>query len=180
MSDTSNALAPDSLASYVAAGKLSQSASDNLTAFLASDQAGPAREKLAALVSGGDFEQLDALFWQVIPFGTGGRRGPMGEFGPATINARTVAESAQGLAVYAKQTLGEGGSAVIAYDTRNRSDEFACIAAATLAGNGMTVYLFEEYRSTPELSFAVRHLGCQVGVMITASHNPPADNGFKA
>ena len=179
MSDAS-ALSPETIESYIAAGHLSEAAGKNLQTFLADDSSSPFRDTLASLVGEENFQQLDALFWQVIPFGTGGRRGPMGEFGPATINARTVAESAQGLAVYARNTLGEGGSAVVAYDTRNRSDEFACITAATLAGNGMKVFLFPAPRSTPELSFAVRHLGCQVGVMITASHNPPADNGFKA
>ena len=174
------ALSPDSIASYVAAGKLSDAAGENLTKFSADDSSSSFREALAGMIGEKRFEELDGLFWQIIPFGTGGRRGPMGEFGTATINARTVAESAQGLAVYAKKTLGEGGSAVVAYDTRNRSDEFARITAATLAGNGLKVFLFRTPRSTPELSFAVRHLGCQVGVMITASHNPPADNGFKA
>ena len=181
MSDSNPAaLAPDSIASYVTAGQLSQSAGENLTKFLDDDSSAGDRPAIAEMVAGEKFEDLDALFWQVIPFGTGGRRGPMGQFGTATINARTVAESAQGLAVYAKRTLGEGGSAVVAYDTRNRSDEFARITAATLAGNGLKVFLFRTPRSTPELSYAVRHLGCQVGVMITASHNPPADNGFKA
>ena len=181
---TPDALSPESVASYVADGRLSHATGENLSAFLRDDQSEPFREQVAGLITAGDFEQIDSLFWQTIPFGTGGRRGPMGEYGPATINARTVAESAQGLAVYARSVFGDdaggGGSAVVAYDTRNRSAEFARIAAATLAGNGLKVYLFEQHRSTPELSFAVRHLGCHVGVMITASHNPPADNGFKA
>ena len=186
----SETISPDTVASYVTAGKMSAAAGENLSKFLAHEQSGPFRETVAGLIGEERFDQLDGLFWQVIPFGTGGRRGPMGEFGPATINARTVAESAQGLAVYARNVFGDGSGngegdgepnkAVIAYDTRNRSAEFARIAAATLAGNGFRVFLFESHRSTPELSFAVRHLGCRVGVMITASHNPPADNGFKA
>lgn len=164
------------------ASKLSASASDILGKWLDEPRYASYRDKVQALIDAGDAKSLDALFWQVIPFGTGGRRGPMGEFGPATINERTIAESAQGLAVYAKSVVGDGQpvSAVIAHDTRNNSREFAEITASTLAGNGVQVYLFESYRSTPELSFAVRHLDCTVGAMITASHNPPADNGFKA
>ncbi len=85
------------------------------------------------------------------------------------------------MAVYLKQVKGDpGGRAVIAHDTRNRSDEFARITATTFAANGLSVFLFDGYRATPALSFAVRHLGCDIGVMISASHNPPSDNGFKA
>jgi phosphoglucomutase/phosphomannomutase len=106
----------------------------------------------------------------------------MAEFGSATINERTIAESAHGMAVYLGQVKGtlEGSRAAVAYDTRNRSAEFARITARTLAAHGLTVYLFDGHRSTPELSFAVRHLACDVGAMISASHNPPSDNGFKA
>lgn len=162
--------------------KLSESAVANIEQWLTDSRYEGYRPKIQELIDAGDAETLDALFWQVIPFGTGGRRGPMGEFGPATINERTIAESAQGLAVYAKSVVGDGEpvSAVIAHDTRNNSRRFAEITARTLAGNGVKTFLFESYRSTPELSFAVRHLGCTVGAMITASHNPPADNGFKA
>ena len=160
--------------------KLSPTAAANLRRFLSEPQYAAERARAAALVDAADADQIDALFWQVIPFGTGGRRGPMGDFGPATINERTIAESAQGLAVYAAQANGGPGKAVVAYDTRNNSRRFAEITARTLAGNGFEVFLFDSHRSTPALSFAVRHLGCDVGVMITASHNPPADNGFKA
>jgi phosphoglucomutase/phosphomannomutase len=105
----------------------------------------------------------------------------MGEMGPATINERTIAESAHGMAVYLR-TAGcpTGGAAVIAHDTRNNSAHFARIAACTFAAHGLKVYLFDGHRSTPELSFAVRSLKCNIGVVISASHNPPADNGFKA
>lgn len=164
------------------AAKLSDSAKTILGQWLEEPRYAGYREKVQALVDAADADTLDAYFWQVIPFGTGGRRGPMGEFGPATINERTIGESAQGLAVYAKSVVGAGQpvSAVIAHDTRNNSRLFAEITARTLAGNGVQVFLFESYRSTPELSFAVRQLNCTVGAMITASHNPPADNGFKA
>ena len=105
----------------------------------------------------------------------------MGELGSATVNTRTIAESAHGLAVYLKQQKGDSGrSGVVAYDSRHRSPEFARLTATTLAAHGLKVFLFDSVRSTPELSFAVRHLGCDVGVVISASHNPPSDNGFKA
>jgi phosphoglucomutase len=125
--------------------------------------------------------ELEAAFWEILPFGTGGRRGRMGAYGTAFINARTIAESAQGLADYARRVTGKTQlRAVIACDTRCRSEEFARLTATTFAANGWEALLFDGPRATPELSFAVRHLGCDVGVMISASHNPPSDNGFKA
>ena len=162
-------------------GALSADASSNLKRWLQEPQYARYQADLAALVAAEDYQQLEDLFWQQIPFGTGGRRGPMAEFGSATINDRTIAESAHGLAVYLKETLKRsGGTAVVACDTRHRSQEFAELAATTLAAHGLKVFLFETFRSTPELSFAVRHLKCDVGAMISASHNPPADNGIKA
>ena len=105
----------------------------------------------------------------------------MTEFGSATMNERTVDESANGIAVYLKSVKEKpGGRAVVAYDTRNRSREFAQLTACVLAAHGLHVCLFESHRSTPELSFAVRYLKCDTGVMISASHNPPTDNGVKA
>ena len=153
----------------------------NLSRWLAEPQYGAYLPELLKRVRDERFEELESLFWEVIPFGTGGRRGPMAELGSATINRRTIAESAHGLADYLRKQNGQsGGSAAIAHDTRNRSPEFARLTATTLAANGLRVYFFDGHRSTPELSFAVRHLGCDVGAMISASHNPPADNGFKA
>lgn len=164
-----------------AAGLLTADSPANLKAWLTRDCVAGYRERLVALITAGDWQRLDELFWTSIPFGTGGRRGPMGEMGPATINDRTIAESAHGMAVYLRSAgCPTGGSAVIAHDTRNNSPHFARITACTLAAHGIHVYLFESHRSTPELSFAVRRLGCNIGVMISASHNPPADNGFKA
>jgi phosphoglucomutase/phosphomannomutase len=163
-------------------GRLSADAARNLARWLRDEPYRKYFSDIAELVSAGEFDRLEDLFWQQIPFGTGGRRGPMGPFGSATINERTIAESAHGLAVYLKQQLspGETGTAVVACDTRHRSQEFAELTATTLAAHGLKVFLFESFRSTPELSFAVRHLGCNVGAMISASHNPPEDNGFKA
>lgn len=170
-------------------GLLTDDAVANIRRWLTKPAYAPYRSGICALVQEQNFPRLKQLFWQQIPFGTGGRRGPMAEFGSATINERTIAESAHGLAMYLQQTRGAdqargesrqaAGSAVVACDTRNRSPEFAELAATTLAANGLKVYLFESFRSTPELSFAVRHLRCDAGVMISASHNPPADNGIK-
>lgn len=163
------------------AGRLSPGSVQNLTRWLTEPQYAGYVPRITELVNAEKFTDLDTMFWEVVPFGTGGRRGLMGEFGTATINARTIAESAHGLAAYLKKAKGfPGGKAVVARDTRHRSDEFAKLTATTLAAHGLRVYFFEEHRSTPELSFAVRHLQCDVGVMISASHNPPCDNGFKA
>ncbi|MEZ5949381.1 MAG: hypothetical protein R3C12_09220 [Planctomycetaceae bacterium] len=162
-------------------GQLTAGAVTNLTRWLSEPHYARYHEGLCGMIEAEQFNELDSLFWEVIAFGTGGRRGPMAEFGSATINPRTIAESAHGLATYLKRS-GEwkSGKAVVACDTRNGSREFARLTASVFAAHGMTVYFFPQARSTPELSFAVRHLGCDTGVMITASHNPPADNGFKA
>lgn len=139
------------------------------------------RGAVADDISAGNWKKLESCFWEEIAFGTGGRRGPMADYGSATINERTIAESAYGLAACFQETTGRtDGRAAIAYDSRNRSREFAELTASVMAGLGLKVFLFEDIRATPELSFAVRHLNCDVGVMISASHNPPADNGFKA
>lgn len=162
-------------------GKLSASAVENIKTWLTEPQYSGYVPLLQQRIAAGEWQSLDDDFWEVIAFGTGGRRGRMAELGTATINERTIAESAQGLATYLKNSTGKtDGSAVVACDTRNRSLEFAKLAACVLAGNGLKVYYFETHRSTPELSLAVRHLNCDIGVMISASHNPPADNGFKA
>jgi phosphoglucomutase/phosphomannomutase len=101
--------------------------------------------------------------------------------GTNVLNERTIAESARGLADYinGKKAAGHTCSCVIARDTRHNSPEFAELCARVLAAAGVKVYLFKDPRSTPLLSFAVRHLKCDAGIMITASHNPPSDNGFK-
>jgi phosphoglucomutase len=161
--------------------QISSEAMRNLKAWLTNPPFETYRSTLIELVTKEQFAELDSLFWEVIPFGTGGRRGRMAAVGTATINARTIAESAFGLAAYLRKVKNApGGRAVVACDTRHRSREFAQITATTLAASGLKVFLFAAPRATPELSFAVRHLSCDVGVMISASHNPPGDNGFKA
>ncbi len=168
------------IASASQRGSLSTGAHENLTRWLTEPQYAEYVEPIRKMICGGEWETLDRLFWEVIPFGTGGRRGLMAEFGSATINPRTIAESAYGIAAYLTSQSITDAKVVIAHDTRNRSEEYARLTATTIAAQGYQVFLFEQYRSTPELSFAVRSLGCAAGVMITASHNPPSDNGFKA
>ena len=162
-------------------GKLVADSEKNIRDWLSRDSVRSFHERIRELIKGGNWDALNDLFWTAIPFGTGGRRGPMGELGPATINDRTIAESAHGMAAWLRKSgCADGGSAVIAHDTRNNSRHFAELTATTLVASGLKVYLFESHRSTPALSFAVRYLKCDIGVMISASHNPPADNGFKA
>ena len=169
------------LAEAAASKRVTQGTLTNVRRWLTEPGYAPYVGRIVSLIDAGKFEELDTLFWEVIPFGTGGRRGMMSDFGSATMNERTVAESANGLAVYLKRVKGAaGGRAVIAHDSRLRSRDFAKLTATTLAAHGLHVFLFEAERSTPELSFAVRHLACDVGVMISASHNPPSDNGVKA
>ena len=119
-------------------------------------------------------------FYRNLEFGTGGLRGIMG-VGTNRMNKYTVGMATQGYANYLKKTYPGGVvRAAIAHDSRNNSRVFAEIVANVLAANGIKVFLFEDLRPTPELSFAIRHLGCQGGVVCTASHNPKEYNGYKA
>lgn len=168
------------------AGLIESGAAKTLRTWYSGAAYASQREAIAALVARGAWEEIQDAFGSVIPFGTGGRRGPMGP-GPNRINERTIGESAQGLARYvleSRQRAGSGstkaGRVLIAYDTRHNSRSFAEVAASVIAANGLEALLFAGPRSTPELSFAVRHLGADAGIVISASHNPPGDNGFKA
>ena len=128
-----------------------------------------------------DSREIEERFYQNISFGTAGMRGIRG-VGTNRINKYMVRKATQGLANYIIKTTGEEGKkkgVAIAYDCRIGSIEYAENTALVLCANGIKVYLFESLRSTPELSFAVRELGCQSGVMITASHNPQEYNGYK-
>ena len=177
---------PEDVAAARDRGDLSAGAAENIAAALADEHRADSHAGIRSLIDAGDWQELDALYFEVIPFGTGGRRGRMSDFGTATMNPRTVAESADGLARYLKSQFPEKAAkrgelkAVVAHDTRNRSEEFARLTATTLAANGVRTFVFRGHRSTPELSFAVRRLDCDAGVVISASHNPPSDNGFKA
>ncbi|MGB0175832.1 MAG: phospho-sugar mutase [Owenweeksia sp.] len=124
-------------------------------------------------------EALTDAFYRDLDFGTGGLRGVMGA-GTNRINRYTLGMATQGLSNYLKQQFqGESLKVAIAHDSRNNSKTFARQVAEVLAANTIEVYLFEDLRPTPELSFAIRHLGCQAGIVITASHNPPEYNGYK-
>jgi len=127
-----------------------------------------------------DPAELVECFYRDLEFGTGGLRGIMGT-GTNRMNKYTVGTATQGLANYLKASFSALPeiSMAIAFDSRNNSPYFARIAADVLAGNGIRVYLFESLRPTPELSFTVRHLKCQGGIVITASHNPKEYNGYK-
>ena len=136
------------------------------------------QEKVRALIEKGG-EELIESFYKDLDFGTGGMRGVMG-VGPNRINKYTIGKATQGLAntlisAHKSQSL----SVAVAYDSRNNSNELALNVAEVLTANGIKAYLFNSLRPTPELSFAVRELGCEGGVVITASHNPKEYNGFK-
>lgn len=161
-------------------GKISDAAYKSAQKWLTDQEFLPFRDQVATLIREEQFGELEDAFYTMIPFGTGGRRGTCG-VGTNRINTRTIGESAQGLAAYISQfgAAAKQRGVVIAYDTRNNSKQFAEYSAQVLCGNGITTYLFREFRSTPELSFAVRELGTIAGIVISASHNPPSDNGFK-
>ena len=124
-------------------------------------------------------EDLEDRFYKDMEFGTGGMRGIMGA-GTNRINKYTLGRATQGLSNYLIENVKkEQLSAVIAYDCRHNSKKFAEIVAGVLSANNIKVFLFEDLRATPELSFAVRYLGCDAGIVLTASHNPPEYNGYK-
>lgn len=124
-------------------------------------------------------DELKESFYKDLEFGTGGIRGIMG-VGTNKINKYTLGKSTQGLSNYLKkQFSGENLKAVIAFDCRHNSKELAQVVADVFSANGVEVFLFSDLRPTPELSFAVRHLNCHCGIVLTASHNPPEYNGYK-
>lgn len=123
-------------------------------------------------------EEIEDRFYRELEFGTGGLRGLMGA-GLNRMNRYTVRKATQGLANHMNQQAEGEKKAVIAYDSRHNSRAFALEAALCLCANGIQVFLFEDLRPTPELSFAVRELGCMAGIVVTASHNPPEYNGYK-
>ncbi|MFD1095696.1 phospho-sugar mutase [Salegentibacter chungangensis] len=126
-----------------------------------------------------DPKELEESFYKNAAFGTGGMRGVMG-VGTNRINRYTLGRNTQGLSDYLKKEFpGEQLKVAIAYDCRNNSKELAQTVADVFSANGIKVYLFSELRPTPELSFAVKHLDCHCGIVLTASHNPPEYNGYK-
>ncbi len=138
------------------------------------------KEQVKKLLEGSDTKELINSFYKNLEFGTGGLRGIMGA-GSNCMNKYTVGIATQGLANYLKKSFpADPISVAIAHDSRNNSRLFAEITANIFSANGITVHLFPELRPTPLLSFAIRYLKCQSGVVITASHNPKEYNGYKA
>ncbi len=126
----------------------------------------------------GDEKEIEERFYKDLEFGTGGLRGILGA-GTNRMNIYTVRKATQGLANYILRQKPQGASVAIAYDSRHMSPEFSDCAALCLAANGIKAYVFDSLRPTPQLSFAIRELGCTSGIVITASHNPPEYNGYK-
>ena len=193
----------DALTAAVAAGNLLQSAKSNITTLLAGTTSEIAPRVIDELVSAGAWDELNDRFFKTLAFGTGGLRGrtigrvvtvaeqgaggPNGRpehpcVGTATMNFYNLSRAVRGLIAYAKQFAGPTRKPVLvfAHDTRHFSRDFAEFCAKVCADLGADAYLFEGARSTPQLSFAVRELRADAGVVLTASHNPAHDNGFKA
>ncbi|MBT3603863.1 MAG: phospho-sugar mutase [Candidatus Latescibacteria bacterium] len=173
---------PEAVDALVSSHDLSSEAAQNLKKWLRESAYADYTDEIATLFQNENFDELEDAFRTNIEFGTGGIRGKMGA-GPNRINARTIGEAAQGLAQYVLKSGIENAAqkgVVIACDTRNKSDVFSRETASIFAGNGITARIFSSHRATPELSFALRETGAVTGVVISASHNPPSDNGFKA
>jgi phosphoglucomutase len=153
----------------------------NILAWLTESKYTQYKSELTAMIEAEKWDELEDSFFTIIEFGTGGRRGRTG-IGSNRINAVTIGESAQALCSYASSVdaAAPQKGVVIACDTRVTSKDLSEYAAAVCAANGFKTYIFDSFRSTPELSFAVRHLKAAIGIVISASHNPPSDNGFKA
>jgi phosphoglucomutase len=192
-----------SLSTAVASGNLLESAKTNILALLAGTTSGIAPQAIGELVDAGAWEELNDRFFKTLAFGTGGLRGrtigrivtkaEQGAGGPngrpehpcagtATMNFYNLSRAVRGMVAYAKQFAGPDRRAVLvfAHDTRHFSRDFAEFCAKVSSDLGCDAYLFEGPRSTPQLSFAIRELRADAGAVLTASHNPPHDNGFKA
>jgi len=139
------------------------------------------KTEIRRMMEADDKTELIESFYRDLEFGTGGLRGIMGT-GTNRMNIYTVGAATQGLSNYLKAQFSWLPliSVVIGHDCRNNSRLFAEISANIFSANGIKVYLFEDLRPTPEASFAIRHLGCQSGIILTASHNPKEYNGYKA
>jgi len=160
--------------------ELEPSVSERVNQWLQGNYDADIKTEIQRLLDEKSFSELTDAFYKDLEFGTGGLRGIMGA-GSNRINKYTIGAATQGLSNYLKKTYpGEKIKVAVAHDSRNNSDYFAQITAEVFSANGIYVYFFEELRPTPELSFAIRELGCRSGVMLTASHNPKEYNGYKA
>ncbi|MFF7284034.1 phospho-sugar mutase [Streptomyces griseorubiginosus] len=155
---------------------------DDLTSraqtWLTEDPDPDTRTELAQLIEAGDVKELEARFSGTLQFGTAGLRGELGA-GPMRMNRTVVIRAAAGLAAYLKKHGNSNGVVVIGYDARHKSKDFAQDTAAVMTGAGLTAKILPRPLPTPVLAFAIRHLGAVAGVEVTASHNPPRDNGYK-
>ncbi|KPI10629.1 phosphoglucomutase/phosphomannomutase alpha/beta/alpha domain I [Actinobacteria bacterium OK074] len=146
--------------------------------WLAEDPDPDTREELAKLIAAEDHTELTARFTGTLQFGTAGLRGELGA-GPMRMNRTVVIRAAAGLAAYLKSRGHTNGLVVIGYDARHKSTDFARDTAAVMTGAGLRAAVLPRPLPTPVLAFAIRHLGAVAGVEVTASHNPPRDNGYK-
>lgn len=159
---------------------LDQELQAKVNQWLSSEYDEATRAALQILIDNNEVTELTDSFYKDLEFGTGGLRGIMG-VGSNRINKYTIGKATQGLANYLKKQFpNQIIKVAVAYDSRNNSQSFGTLVADVFAANGIQVYLFNELRPTPVLSFAIRHFGCQSGVMLTASHNPKEYNGYKA
>ncbi|MET3113493.1 phosphoglucomutase [Pedobacter sp. CG_S7] len=160
--------------------QLESSTLETINKWLTNSYDRDTKDEIQLLINNEDFNELSDAFYRNLEFGTGGLRGVMGA-GSNRINKYTIGTATQGLSNYLlKKYPGKVIKVAIAHDSRNNSDYFAKITADVFSANGIIVYFFKELRPTPELSFAIRQLGCRGGVMLTASHNPKEYNGYKA
>lgn len=159
---------------------LDKSTQDRINQWISDQYDTQTVNKIKELIAGNCETELLDSFYKELEFGTGGLRGIMG-VGSNRINKYTIGKATQGLANYLiKQFPDQPIKVAVSYDSRNQSQSLGHLVADVFSANGFQVYLFEELRPTPMLSFALRHFGCQSGVMLTASHNPKEYNGYKA
>ena len=166
--------------STVAQLNLDPTTSKNVTTWLEGNYDSTTKDEIKRLVNEGNTEELTNAFYKNLEFGTGGLRGIMG-VGSNKMNKYTIGAATQGLANYLKKSFPDTQIKVaIAHDSRNNHELFTKITSDVFSANGIKVYIFKGLRPTPLLSYAIRELGCQSGVVLTASHNPKEYNGYKA